>query len=75
MLTELNWLHFLDGADFDAGIDRLIEVLDADIDSVHLHIRLLARVREWEARDRDRSLLLRDAELKEAETWWESKRP
>lgn len=68
-LAELNWLHFLDGADFDAGIDRLIEVLDTDIDRVHLHTRLLARAREWETREGDRSLLLRGAELKDAETW------
>ncbi len=68
-LTELNWLSFLDGTDFEAGVDRFVEVLDTDIDRVHLHTRLLTQAREWETRDRDRSLLLRGAELKEAETW------
>jgi TIR domain/WD domain, G-beta repeat len=68
-LAELNWLPFLDGIDFEAGIDRLVEVLGTDLDRVHLHTRLLTQAREWETRDRDRSLLLRGAELKEAETW------
>ncbi|MGH3697240.1 MAG: toll/interleukin-1 receptor domain-containing protein [Pseudonocardiaceae bacterium] len=68
-LAELNWLPFLDGIDFEIGVDRLIEVLDTDIDRVHLHTRLLTRAREWEIRGRDRSLLLRGGELKEAETW------
>lgn len=68
-LAELNWLPFLDGTDFKAGVDRLVEVLDTDLDRVHLHTRLLTQAREWETRDRDRSLLLRGAELKEAETW------
>jgi WD40 domain-containing protein/TIR domain-containing protein len=68
-LAELNWLSFLDGTEFEAGVDRLVEVLDTDIDRVHLHTRLLTRAREWEARSRDRSLLLRGGELKQAETW------
>lgn len=68
-LAELNWLPFLDGTDFEAGVDRMVEVLDTDLDRVHLHTRLLTQAREWEARGRDRSLLLRGAELKQAETW------
>ncbi|MGH3831164.1 MAG: toll/interleukin-1 receptor domain-containing protein [Pseudonocardiaceae bacterium] len=68
-LAELNWLSFLDGTDFEAGVDRLVEVLDTDIDRVHSHTRLLTQARAWETRARDRSLLLRGAELKEAETW------
>ena len=67
-LAELNWLSFLDGTDFEAGVDRMVEVLDTDLDRVHLHTRLLTQAREWE-RGRDRSLLLRGAELKQAETW------
>src|SRR5262249_16823063 len=58
------------GADFEAGIDQLLEVLNTDLERVHLHTRLLARALEWETRDRDRSLLLRGAELKDAESWW-----
>jgi WD40 repeat protein len=68
-LVELNWLPFLDSTDFEAGVDRLVEVLDIDIDRVHLHTRLLTQARAWETRARDRSLLLRGDELKEAETW------
>ncbi|MGH3815997.1 MAG: toll/interleukin-1 receptor domain-containing protein, partial [Pseudonocardiaceae bacterium] len=68
-LAELNWLSFLDDIDFEVAVDRLIEVLDTDIDRVHLHTRLLTQAREWETRARDRGLLLRGGELKEAETW------
>jgi hypothetical protein len=68
-LAELNWLPFLNGTDFEAGVDQLVEVLDTDIDRIHLHTRLLTQARAWETRNRDRSLLLRGAELKEAETW------
>jgi hypothetical protein len=63
-LAELNWLSFLDGTDFEAGVDRLVEVLDTDLDRVHLHTRLLIQSREWETRDHDRSLLLRGGELR-----------
>jgi WD40 repeat protein len=68
-LAEVNWLSFLDGADFETAVDWLVEVLDTDIDRVHLHTRLLARAREWETHDRDRNLLLRGGGLKEAEAW------
>jgi WD40 repeat protein len=68
-LNELNWLSFFDGTDFQVGVDRLVEVLDTDIDRVRLHSRLLTRAYEWGARGRDRSLLLRGDELREAETW------
>jgi hypothetical protein len=68
-LAELHRQSFLDGTGFEAGVDRLIEDLDTDIDRVRLHTRLLTQAREWETRDRDRSLLLRGSELKEAETW------
>lgn len=68
-LAELSWLSFLDDVDFEAGVDRLVEVLDTDIDQVHLYTRLLTRAREWEARGHDRSLLLRGGDLRAAETW------
>src|SRR6185312_4992499 len=51
VLAERHWLRFPDGGEFDAGVDRLIGVLDTDIDRVHRHTRLLTRAREWEARD------------------------
>ncbi|MGB6163739.1 MAG: TIR domain-containing protein [Pseudonocardiaceae bacterium] len=68
-LAELHWLPFLDGTDFEARVDRLVEVLDTDLPRIRLHTRLLVQAREWETRNRDRSLLLRGAELKAAETW------
>ncbi|MBV8541846.1 MAG: toll/interleukin-1 receptor domain-containing protein [Pseudonocardiales bacterium] len=45
-------------------------VTEADaVAFVHLHTGLLTQAREWETRDRDRSLLLRGGELEQAETW------
>ncbi len=68
-LAKLQRLSFLDSTDFAAGVDRLVGVLDTDLARVRLHTRLLGQAREWETRSRDSSLLLRGAELKQAETW------
>jgi hypothetical protein len=64
-LAELHWLPFADGTDFQADVDRLVEVLDTEIDRVHLHTRLV-QAREWETRGRGPSLLLRGDELKKS---------
>lgn len=68
-LTELQWLSITEEADFDAAVKQLVEVLGTDIERVHLHTRLLTQAADWERRDHERSLLLRGAELKEAEIW------
>ena len=46
----------------------LLAALDLDLDWVHGHTRLLVRAGEWEARGRERSLLLRGRDLQAAET-------
>lgn len=66
-LGELNWLPLT--GDFDSGVAALLEVLDTDLERVRTHTVLLARASEWESRGRGRSLLLRGAALKDAETW------
>jgi hypothetical protein len=50
-------------------MSRLVETLETDIDCVHLHTRLLVRATEWVTRAGDKSLLLRGAQLAEAEQW------
>ena len=72
-LTAPNWIDFQPPVDRAAQVDRLIEALDADLEWRDAGTRLAARAREWEASDRDRSFLLRGADLKAAETWSESK--
>jgi hypothetical protein len=67
-LTDINW-HFVRSETFDADVERLVEILETDIERVHLHTRLLVRGTEWDNRGSDKSLLLRGSQLAEAERW------
>jgi hypothetical protein len=67
-LPDINWLLVRPDT-FDADVARLVETLETDIDRVHLHTRLLVRATEWGTRGGDKSLLLRGAQLAEAEGW------
>lgn len=67
-LPDINWL-FVKQDTFDADIARLVDTLQTDIARVHLHTRLLVRATEWESRGDEKSLLLRGAQLAEAEQW------
>jgi WD40 repeat protein len=66
-VAALNWIFLRDGDDFEAGVATLLAALDLDLDWVHGHTRLLVRAGEWEARGRERSLLLRGRDLQAAE--------
>jgi WD40 repeat protein len=71
-LAALNFLDFSaepSDESFEAGITRLINVLDTDLDAVHLHTRLLLRTTEWEDSHQDPARLLRGRQLNEAEQW------
>jgi len=68
-LRKLNWIQILDPGEIDAKVDQLIEVMDADLDWVSAHARLLTRAQDWEANARDRSFLLGGNDLKESERW------
>lgn len=68
-LVILNWIFF-DGIDtFDSSFRILMEALDTDLDWVHSHTRLLTKSIEWKDKNHDKSLLLRGADLKDAEAW------
>ena len=67
-LPDIDWA-FVRQDTFDADVARLVDVLETDIERVHLHTRLLVRATEWETRGDDKSLLLRGAQLAEAERW------
>jgi TIR domain len=67
-LPDINWI-FVKPETFDADVARLGDVLETDIERVHLHPRLLVRATQWETRGGDKSLLLRGAQLAEAERW------
>ena len=69
-LSKLNWIFLRESDDFDAGVEKLLETVDNDLDWVKAHTRLLTRAIEWDGRGRDRSHLLRGSDLKEAESGW-----
>jgi WD40 repeat protein len=70
VLRRLNWVD-MRGDAFDAGFGLLIAALDTDLAWVKDHTRVLVRAAEWNAKDRDRSLLLRGKDLQAAERWFE----
>jgi WD40 repeat protein len=56
-------------ADFTQAIDALLNTVDTDSGRVKLHTRLSLRIRDWEARGRSPSALLRGDELITYEAW------
>lgn len=69
VLRGINWLPVSAGPSFDADVDRLADVLETDVEGLHLHTRLTVREREWDGGGHDKSLLLRGHELALAEKW------
>jgi WD40 repeat protein len=68
-LAVLNWIFIRPQDDFDAGVERLVQALDRDLEWAKAHTRLLTRALEWERKGRNPSYLLRGNDLQEAETW------
>jgi WD40 repeat protein len=66
-LASRNWIFFRAEDNFEDAVDTFVEALETDLDWVRAHTRLLVRAREWEARNHDKSLLLRGSDLREAE--------
>jgi TIR domain len=65
-LTELNWVTL---RPLEAGFETLLHAIDTDPDWVRAHTRLGVRALEWDAKDREPSLLLRGADFRTAERW------
>ena len=68
-IRERHWIPFADDDAFEPGMRLLVEALETDLELLRRHTRLLVRALEWDAANRDRSLLLRGSELAAAETW------
>jgi WD40 repeat protein len=62
------WLDFR-GDRFEESFASLVAVLDTDVDWVQDHTRFLLAANDWDARERDRSLLLGRSDLRDAEEW------
>jgi WD40 repeat protein len=62
------WFHFSQTDTLSGEADRLLAALSVDHDYLRMHTRFYLRAREWEDKG-DESLLIRDAELRNAEAW------
>lgn len=71
-ISSHNWIFFREGDDFDESFTLLSMTLDTDLEYLRAHTRLLIRAVEWNARNRDASLLLRGSELSETLAWLEA---
>ena len=67
--ASLNWVFLRDSDDFAEGVATLTRALETDLDHVRTHTRLGVAAGRWEASGRDKSQLLRGAELAAAEQW------
>lgn len=65
-LNKLNWIYFREQDDFDLSLKKLETGIKTDFAWVEFHRRLQVRGVDWEKR-KDRSLLLRGKDLREAE--------
>jgi WD40 repeat protein len=68
-IRERNWIQFTEDEAFGRSVDRLITALDTDLAHAKEHTRWLVKAVEWDGEGRDRSFLLRGAELAAAERW------
>jgi hypothetical protein len=65
----LNWISMREQDDFEKQVDILLTAVDTDLEWVDAHTNLLEKATEWNRKGRNKSLLLRGEELKEAEGW------
>jgi WD40 repeat protein len=72
-IRDRNWIPFIEEAEFDHGVARLLAALDTDLEAVKAHTRWLVKALEWDSEARDKSFLLRGSELKAAEAWLASR--
>jgi WD40 repeat protein len=68
-LADAEWVFLRTRDEPATGMDRLTEALKADLAWRDQHTRLAGRAREWLDSGRNKSYLLRGADLREAEVW------
>jgi hypothetical protein len=68
-IRNRNWIPFTDGDDYEASLARVVQALDTDLELRREHTRILVKALEWDHEGKERSFLLRGAELKAAEGW------
>lgn len=68
-IKHLNWIFFDDDANFGEEFTALQTTLEQDLAYIRAHTRLLVRARDWDRGGHNRSLLLVDDEIDNAELW------
>jgi WD40 repeat protein len=68
-IRNRNWIPFTDREDYAASLARVVQALDTDLELRREHTRILVKALEWDHEGKERSFLLRGAELKAAEGW------
>lgn len=70
---HINWIYFTPHAGqsntFDESLLKVIQALDADLEHVREHKRLLLRALDWDKNERKSSYLLVGEEISSAEQW------
>jgi WD40 repeat protein len=64
-----NWIPVDGEAPFEAGVDRVVAALETDLEWERQHTRVTVKALEWDGSGRDKSFLLRGADLKAGEGW------
>ena len=64
-----NWIPADGAGGFEGAVDRVVAALDTDLDHLRGHTRWEVKALEWQSEGRDKSFLLRGAELSAAESW------
>jgi WD40 repeat protein len=70
VIADAEWVFLRERDDQDAGLDKLVEALEVDLEWRDRHTRVAARAREWLDNDRDSSYLLRGSDLRKADLWF-----
>lgn len=72
-IGHINWVYFTSHAGhrnrFDDSFPKVIQALEADYEHVREHTRLLLRAIDWQKNEKNKSYLLKDAEIGKAERW------
>ncbi len=68
-VKAINWVFFTSNSVFEESFQALINTFEQDSEHAKTHTRLLVRAKEWEGNNRDRSYLLTDIEIDNAENW------
>lgn len=66
--NEIRFRNWIPAAE-QTSVERLLAALETDLEWEHQHTRLTVKALEWDQAGRDRSFLLRGADLATAERW------